>query len=111
MPDEKEIYVEYNNGITDKLPRLVGQRSVTIITWENQKEIYEKNGNKIRHVKIFPARTKDDLIEINITPYFGEYKGKRKGINLGLSNWVTVQFKFDCDKNKFKYFNTKTGGI
>jgi hypothetical protein len=111
MPDEKEIYIEPNNGITEKLPKQVGQRLVTIITWENQKEIYKRNENKIRHVKMFPARTKDSLIEINITPYFGEYIGKKKGYNLGLSNWVTIQFQFDCDKNEFKYLSTKAGGI
>jgi hypothetical protein len=110
-PDEKEIYIEANNGITEKLPGQIGQRTVTIMTSENQKGIYTRNGNKIRHVKMFPARTKDSLIEINITPYFGEYKGKKKGYNLGVSNWVTIQFKFDCTKNEFRYFNTKTGGI
>jgi len=106
-----EIFIENNDGITEKLPGQVGNRQVTILTWENQKDIYGKNNNKIRHVKIFPARTKDDLIEVNFTPYFGEYKGKKKGYFLAASDWVTIQFKLDCSDNKFKYWNTKTGGI
>lgn len=106
-----EIFIENNNGITDKLPGQVGNRQVIIVTWENQKDIYTKHDNKLRHVKIFPARTKEDLIEINFTPYFGEYKGKKKGYFLAVSDWVTIQFKFDCKDNKFKYWNTKTGGI
>jgi len=106
-----EIFIESNNGITEKLPGQIGNRQVTILTWENQKDVYAKHDNKIRHLKIFPARTKDDLIEINFTPYFGEYKGKKKGFFLEVSDWVTIQFKFDCSDNKFKYWNTKTGGI
>ncbi|MBX2897991.1 MAG: hypothetical protein KF763_21290 [Cyclobacteriaceae bacterium] len=106
-----EIFIESNNGITEKLPLQIGDRQVTILTWENQKDVYAKHGNKIRHVKIFPARTKDDLIEINFTPYFGEYKGKKKGYFLEVSDWVTIQFKFDCSDSRFKYWNTKTGGI
>lgn len=109
--NEKEIFIESNNGITEKLPRHVGQRPVTILTWENQKTIYNRNGNKIRHVKIFPARTTDEFIEVTLTPYFGEYKGKKKGYFLAVSNWVTIQFKYDCVEKKFKYRNTKTSGI
>jgi len=109
--DEKEIYIENNNGITEKLPGKVGQRPVTILTWENKKSVYNKHQNMIRHVIVFPARTKDDLIEVNFTPYFGEYKGKKKGYFLAVSDWVIVQFKFDCNENKFKYWDTKTGGI
>lgn len=108
---ENEIFIESNNGITEKLPRQVGDRRVTILTWENQKDVYAKHKNKIRHVKIFPARIKDNLIEINFTPYFGEYQGKKKGLHLSVSNWVIIQFKFDCSDNKFKYWGTSTGGI
>ena len=84
-----EIFIESNSGITEKLPGQVGGRQVTILTWENQKDVYAKHDNKIRHVKIFPARTKDDLIEVNFTPYFGEYKGKKERIffsRLGLGD-------------------------
>jgi hypothetical protein len=70
-----EIFIESNDGITEKLPGRVGDRQVTILTWENQINVYANHDNKIRHVKIFPVQTKDDLIEINFTPYFGEYKG------------------------------------
>jgi len=109
--DTNEIFIENNKGITEKLPGQIGNRQVTILTWGNQTAVYAKHDNKIRHVKIFPARTKGDLIEINFTPYFGEYKGKKKGYFLSVSDWVTIQFKFDCSDNKFKYWNTKTGGI
>jgi hypothetical protein len=106
-----QIFIESNNGITGKLPGQISNRQVTILTWENLKDVYAKHHNKIMHIKIFPARTKGDLIEVNFTPYFGEYKGKKKGYFLSVSDWVTIQFKFDCSDSKFKYWNTKTGGI
>lgn len=109
--DTNEIFIESNNGITEKLPKQIGNRKVTILTWENQESIYKKNNNKIRHVKIFPARINGDLVEVSFTPYFGEYKGKKKGYHLAVSDWVTIQFKFDCAENKFKYWKTVTGGI
>ena len=106
-----EIFIENNNGITDKFPAQIGNRKVTILDWSNQKEVYNKNNNKIIHVKIFPARIKDNIIEIRFIPYFGEYKGQRKGYFLALSVWVTIQFKYDCVKEKFIYYKTTGGGI
>lgn len=106
-----QIFIENNNGITEKLPEQIGGRQVIILTWENQRSIYAKNDNKIRHVKIFPASVNNDLIEVDFIPYVGEYSGKRKGYLLSVSDWVIIQFKFDCSDNKFKYWNTKTGGI
>jgi hypothetical protein len=107
----KEIFVESNNGITDKFPVLIGNRTVTVITWNNQKEIYNKNDNKIVHVKVFPAKTKDNIIEIWFVPYSGEYKGKRKGYYLSFGDWIIIQFKYDCEDNFFRYYKTVTGGI
>jgi hypothetical protein len=106
-----EIFVESNNGITDKFPVLIGNRIVTVLTWNNQKEIYKKNDNKIVHVKIFPAKIKDNIIEIRFVPYSGEYKGKRKGYFLSLGDWIIIQFKYDCEENTYKYYKTESGGI
>lgn len=106
-----QIFIENNDGITEKLPEQIDGRQVIILTWENQRSIYATNDNKIRHVKIFPASVNNDLIEVNFTPYFEEYSRKRNRYLLSVSDWVIIQFKFDCSDNKFKYWNTKTGGI
>lgn len=106
-----EIFIENNNGITEKFPTQIGKRTVTILTWDNQKKLYNKNNNKIAHVKVFPARVKDSIIEICFTPYSGEYKGKRKGYFLSLGDWIIIQFKYDCTDNTFKYYKTEAGGI
>jgi hypothetical protein len=106
-----EIFIENNDGITDKLPSIIGNRTVTILTGKNQKEIYNKNNNKIVHVKIFPARIKNNIIEIGFTPYSGEFKGRRKGYYLSVGDWIIIQFKYDCIDNTYKYYKTVTGGI
>ena len=106
-----EIFIENNDGITDKLPSKIGNRTVTILTWKNQKEIYNKNNNKIVHVKIFPARIKSNMIEIRFTPYSGEFRGRRKGYFLSVGDWIIIQFKYDCIENTYKYYMTVTGGI
>jgi hypothetical protein len=109
--NDEEIIIEATDEITTKLPMYVGTRTVTILTSSNSRKIYKKHNNKITHVKIFAARIEDDLLVVNITPYSGEYFGSRKGYALSIGNWLTVQFKFDCTENKFKYYNTKTAGI
>jgi hypothetical protein len=108
---ETELFIEKNDGITEKLPTIIGTRTITILTWNNQKEVYERNNNRINQIKIFPARIKGDLIEVVITPYHGNYLGKRKGLELSLSDWVIIQFKYDCDKKKYIYYATTEGGI
>lgn len=106
-----EIFIESNAGITDKFPVLIGNRIVTVLTRNNQKEIYKKNEYKIVHVKVFPASIKDDIIEITFVPYFGEYKGNKKGYFLSLSDWIIIQFKYDCEENTYIYYKTESGGI
>ncbi|MDD5508027.1 MAG: hypothetical protein PHD25_06805 [Bacteroidales bacterium] len=108
---ETELFIENNDGITEKLPSQIGKRKITILTWNNSKEVYKRNNNKLNHIKIFPARINEDKIEIRITPYHGEYNTRRNKLSLSLSDWVIIQFKFDCDKNKYVYFGTTGGGI
>jgi hypothetical protein len=108
---ETELFIENNDGITEKLPKSIGNRIITILTWKNTKDIYKRNNNRLNHIRIFPARIKEDLIEVVITPYHGMYLGKRKGLNLALSDWVIIQFKYDCEKKKYIYYATIGGGI
>ncbi len=108
---ETELFIENNDGITEKLPKIIGNRTITIVTWNNLKEVYKRNNNRINQIKIFPARIKEDLIEVVVTPYHGKYLGKRKGLNLSLSDWVIIQFKYDCEKKKYFYYATTGGGI
>ena len=108
---EAEIFIEDDSEITDKLPEKIGNRQVTILTWKNQRDIFLKHNKWLGYIKVYPAMTKDNLIEIYFTRHSGEYKGKRKGIRVSDSGWVIIQFKFDCSDNKFKYWNTKTDEI
>ena len=109
---ESELYISYSKGITENLPKQIGKRRIVIVTKRNQVRIYKANKNFIIHTTIFPsAPAKEDRAEVFIIPYIGEYKGKRKGINLVLSDWIVIQFKYDLENKTYKYVTTLTGGI
>lgn len=106
-----EIFIENNDGITDRFPSIIGTRTVTILTRRNQREVYKKNNNKIRHVKIFPARISGEIIEVVLAQYVGKFKRNKQAYLLSAGEWVIIQFKYDCTDGKCKYFKTVTGGI
>ena len=110
--NESELYISYSKGITENLPKQIGGRRIFIITKRNKVKIYKNNDNFIIETTIFESRlVKDDVTEVCITPYIGEYKGKRKGIYLALSDWVIIQFKYDTENKTYNYLTTLTGGI
>jgi hypothetical protein len=116
-PTKKTIYIEASDGITHNFPSHIGTRSIVILTWENKIEVYKRNNNRISHVRILPAKVKNEMIEITFIPYRGTYKGRKyylfghRRFYLALSDWVLFQFKFDCNENEFSYHKTSSSGI
>lgn len=106
-----ELFIEEAVGMTTGFPKQIRQRTITIITWDNKKEIYRSHNDKIQHIVISPATLVDNKILIQFNPLFGQYRGKKKGYFLEISDWVIIKFQYDCNDKSFKYFATETGGI
>ncbi len=110
------IYLE-ETSLFKNIPDLVNGKEITILTDTNKEYIYNKNGNTLIQVKIFPLKVKNDLIEITVIPYHGKLvkNVSKNQINLNysisLSDWTTIFFKFNCKTKKWKYYKTENGGI
>ena len=110
------IYLEETN-LFKNIPNRINGKEITILTDTNKEHIYNKNGNKLIQLKIFPLKVKNDLIEITVIPYHGKLvkSVSENQINLNysisLSDWTNVFFKFNCESKKWEYEKTENGGI
>jgi hypothetical protein len=102
------IFLEQTDEIS-VVPSILCGRVIVLITNENWRKIYEQNGNTLIHCKVFPIDVKGDEIEISIIPYKG--KKVKDNLEIGLSDWTNVYFKYDCFKKRWVYIRVETGGI
>jgi hypothetical protein len=103
---EKEIFVDKDPGFTEKLPKKIGNRKVTILTASNSRDHYKRNKNKIKYVKISLGEIIEDKIDIKFLPHYGEFKGQKKGFEILTSEYIFIHFQFDCQEKRFKYHST-----
>ena len=102
-PEVDTLYFEELKGITSFFPKQIKKYTVVIITALNQQQVYEANGGKLIHRKMTPAQVKDDMIDIGVIPYQGQFSVDQGGLRLGLSKWHSVLFGYNSESNKFEY--------
>jgi len=110
QPREKyeTLYLEKPDFI-DKLPETIRKHKLIIINSTNKDELYTKNGNSLVNLVIYP-RIEKGMFKITVVPYIGSRDENRK-ILLELSDWTDVFFTYDCERNRWEYLKTESGGI
>lgn len=105
----KTIYIEKPFFI-DSIPPMINGYLLTLITNNNQRELYKLHHNKLIHTKIFPIVVEDSLLKISIIPFRGELK-KSNHYNLGVSDGCSIYFRFDTSKKQFIFDKISSWGI
>jgi hypothetical protein len=104
--DDKEIFIEKNQEVTEMLPSQIGNRKIVLLTLANSTEHHKRNQNMIKYIKIYPGKIQDDKVDIRLMPYYSQYQGKKNGFAVAISDHLTIHFQFDCTTRRFKYLNT-----
>jgi len=104
--NDKEIFIEKNQEVTEKLPSKIGTRKIILLTVDNSREHHKKNQNMIKYIKIYPGKIQDDKLEITLMPHYSEYQGKKNGFSISVSDHLTIHFQFHCNEKRFKYQST-----
>jgi hypothetical protein len=107
--DYRHAVVEEDRAITDDLPTILGDFSVEYLDDNALRAHRQDRVKDFQVLKIFPIKTIDDGLRINISVY--EIGVKKRMVMFGLSEWSNVTFRYDCEKKEFVVADVKLGGI
>jgi DNA-binding transcriptional ArsR family regulator len=107
--DYHHILVEKDLGITDDLPEQFGEYRVEYLDTQNQIARYKGLRKPFSILKVQPMRSAGARLKIQVTVYWVEYKKSK--LDLALSDWSDVEFRFNCETENFVISNIKLGGI
>ena len=107
--DYHHVTVEKAPVITDNLPTQLGEYHVEFLDRSEQIDRIKAQHKGFAILSIFPLQNHGSELEITINVYYLQYqKGK---FLMGLSDWSTVHFRYDCDGQRFVVTDVKLGGI
>lgn len=107
--DYKNLIVQKNFELTDKLPNVFGNRSVEYVDSQGLIDKYKKLRKEFSILIIHPMKNEGNDLSISVTVHWFRYS---KGISYyGISDWSNVIFRFDCEKKAFAIHEVKLGGI
>ena len=107
--DYRHMIVEKDSLITDGLPAEFDNHSVEYLDHEGLMARCRKLGKSYATVVIRPIKNEGPTLKVAVVVYGASYKKHR--LQLGLSDWSDVEFRYDCDQQKFVVSSVKLGGI
>lgn len=107
--DYRHMIVEKESLITDGLPTEFADHSVEYLDHEGLVARYRKLGKSYATLVIRPIQNEGPRLKVAVVVYWVSYKKHR--LELGLSDWSNVEFRYDCDQQQFVVSSVKLGGI
>ena len=107
--DYHHMLVERDPGITDDLPEQFAEYRVAYLDTQQLIARYKELRKEFSILKIQPMRSEGASLKVLVSVYWVSYKNKK--LNLGLSDWSEVEFRYDCEKQSFVVSEVKLGGV
>jgi len=107
--DYRHMTVEKEPVVTDGLPTEFDDHFVEYLDHQGLVERYKKLGKPYAVLVIQPIQNEGTALKIAVVVYWVSYKKHR--LQLALSDWSNVEFRYDCDKQRFVVSLVKLGGI
>lgn len=109
VTDYHHIFVETDPPVTDGLPPESAGYRVEYLDVRGLIARYQKLKKEFAILKIFPIKNEAGRLSVGINVYYFSYK--KRHLMYGLSDWSSVEFRFDCDRQEFVISAVKLGGI
>lgn len=107
--DYRHMLVQKDPIITDDLPTEFENHSIEFVDDQELVNRYRKLNKPFAVLRISPIRNQGNVLNVVVTTYFFSYKAHR--VQFGLSDWSTVEFRYDCKESAFVVGSVKLGGI
>lgn len=103
------LYIQ-ESAFVRTIPDAINGRPVQVLTDKNYKRYYRKNGWKLIQLEIRKATLTEGRMEITFVPYHGTYY-KEDGVRLELSDWTTVYFKWNSERDIWEVDSVENMGM
>lgn len=105
----KNVIVEYDYKITQKLPFQSGEYKVEYLNTQELIDRYKKLKKEFAVFRIHPMEINENRLVIRVTVHWFRYKEPH--LIYAISDWGNVYFHYDCEKQEFVIEEVKLGGI
>jgi hypothetical protein len=107
--DYRHVPVEKDPEITDGVPAQQGDYQVEYLNSREQRDRYKKLRKRFAILKIRPMQSDGSRLKIQVSVSYLTYE-KHKFM-YEVSDWSDVEFRYDCEYQKFVVSSVKLGGI
>jgi len=107
--DYRHMIVEKDSLITDGLPAEFENHAVEYLDHEGLAARCRKLGKSYATLAIRPIQNEGPTLKVAVVVYWVKLQKHR--LELGLSDWSNVEFRYDCDQQQFVVSSVKLGGI
>lgn len=107
--DYHYMTVERNPDITNGLPSRLGDYRVSYLDSDEQVARYKKVRKSFSILRIHPIQNDGPRLQVQVSVYYVSYHRGRLG--LALSDWSKVEFRYDCQAQKYVVSTVRLGGI
>src|SRR4051794_2290546 len=107
--DFRHMIVEKDPPITDGLLVQFDNHWIEYLDHEDLATRYRKLGKSYATLVIRPIQNEGSTLKVAVVIYWVSYKKHR--LELALSDWSNVEFRYDCDQQQFVVSSVKLGGI
>lgn len=107
--DYRNMLLEKEPEITDDLPSRQGDYRVECLDSRELRDKYSKLRKQFAVLAIHPMQNDGALLRIQVSVEYAMHQNHK--FVLALSDWSDVEFRYDCEKQKFVISSIKLGGI
>jgi hypothetical protein len=105
----RHMLAEKDPEITNGLPSQLGEFRVEFLADQQQKERYHQLRKGYSILRIRPIQNDGSTLRIEVSVSYVRFeKGK---FTRGVSDWSDVEFRYDCEQQKYVITSIKLGGI
>jgi len=109
QPDYEHLLVAKDESVRADYPEMIEGRHFEYLTSAMLLARRKAATKDFPVLIVHPATIEGGRVEVVV---FQDWAGIRKGhLTLGISDWASVFFRFDCDKSEFRFDEVKLGGI
>ena len=107
--DYRHLIVEKNDLITEGLPARFGDHEIEYLDIRELSARYRKLRKEFAILYIHPMRNSGSGLKIQISVYW--FKSNKNHVAFAVSDWSDVEFRYDCENQKWVIDEVKLGGI
>jgi hypothetical protein len=107
--DYHHLIVEKRDPITEGLPARFGDHAIEYLDVGELSARYRKLRKEFAILRINPMRNSGSGLKIQIGVYW--FRSNKNHVYYAFSDWSDVEFRYDCENQKWVISEVKLGGI